>query len=59
MYKNIDQVLKKTNTDLKIFGKPQVLGKRRMGVVLARDKEIEKAKQTVSRMVDDLEFELR
>lgn len=45
IYKNIDAVLTEPDTQLRLFGKPEVKGRRRMGVVLARDVSIEKALQ--------------
>jgi len=46
---NFSEVLAKPDTQLRLFGKPEVKGERRMGVVLARggsiDEAIEKAKQ--------------
>ena len=37
IYKNLDQMLKEPGTSLRLFGKPDVSGHRRMGVMLARD----------------------
>ena len=41
---NLAQALKEPDTDLRLFGKPEVVGKRRMGVALARGDSIEEAK---------------
>jgi phosphoribosylglycinamide formyltransferase 2 len=38
---NLAQVLSLPNTDLRLFGKPEVMGKRRMGVALASGSSIE------------------
>jgi phosphoribosylglycinamide formyltransferase 2 len=35
-YGNIDQALSEADTQLRLFGKPEVAGRRRMGVALAR-----------------------
>lgn len=43
VFKNVDSVLAEPNTQIRLFGKPEVKGQRRMGVVLARDKTVEKA----------------
>ncbi len=43
VFLNIDQALKPANTQLRLFGKPEVKGHRRMGVALARDETIKKA----------------
>jgi phosphoribosylglycinamide formyltransferase 2 len=40
---NLSLVLAQKDTQLRLFGKPEVSGKRRMGVVLARDESVEKA----------------
>jgi len=40
---NLEAVLTEPDTDLRLFGKPEVSGKRRMGVVVARDESLEKA----------------
>jgi phosphoribosylglycinamide formyltransferase 2 len=40
---NLAQALSVENTDLRLFGKPEVTGTRRMGVALARDNTVEKA----------------
>lgn len=45
VFGNLNAVLKEPNTQLRLFGKPEVSGKRRMGVVLARAESIEAAKQ--------------
>ncbi len=41
---NLEQVLAQPNTQLRLFGKPEVTGTRRMGVVLARGESVEEAK---------------
>lgn len=40
---NLDQALVEPDTDLRLFGKPGVSGKRRMGVVVARGQNLEEA----------------
>ena len=40
---NLEQVLQHSDTQLRLFGKPEVSGHRRMGVVLARDSSVEAA----------------
>ncbi len=39
----LDAALAEPDTDLRLFGKPEVSGKRRMGVVVARDETVERA----------------
>ncbi|MEK9634354.1 MAG: ATP-grasp domain-containing protein, partial [Opitutae bacterium] len=41
---NLDQALAEEDTQLRLFGKPQVSGQRRMGVGLARGDSIEQAR---------------
>jgi phosphoribosylglycinamide formyltransferase 2 len=43
-YSNLEQALAEPDTQIRLFGKPNVDGKRRMGVALARDTDIEKAR---------------
>jgi phosphoribosylglycinamide formyltransferase 2 len=42
-YGNLDQALAEPDTDLRLFGKPEVQGERRLGVALARADSIETA----------------
>jgi len=42
-YGNLDQALAEPDTDLRLFGKPEVQGERRLGVALARADSIENA----------------
>ena len=42
---NLDQALSQVDTQLRLFGKPQVSGQRRMGVALARGDSIEQARE--------------
>ena len=45
IFNNIDIALQQPDTQLRIFGKPEVKGQRRLGVTLARDNSVEAAKQ--------------
>ncbi|MBB6522854.1 formate-dependent phosphoribosylglycinamide formyltransferase [Pseudoteredinibacter isoporae] len=42
-FHNLQQALAEPGTDFRLFGKPEVVGQRRMGVALARDKDTESA----------------
>jgi phosphoribosylglycinamide formyltransferase 2 len=42
---NFEAALQQPNTQIRLFGKPEVSGQRRMGVVLARGKTLDDAKQ--------------
>lgn len=44
-FNNLAQALELPNTQIRLFGKPEVSGQRRMGVALARDISVEAAKQ--------------
>lgn len=44
-FENIEEALAEPATDLRLFGKPEVSGKRRMGVALARGENVENAKE--------------
>jgi len=44
-YDNLTEALSRPNTDLRLFGKPEVSGQRRMGVALARGETVEDAKE--------------
>ena len=43
-FSNLSQALSATDTQLKLFGKPEVAGKRRMGVALARGETVDVAR---------------
>ncbi len=45
VFNNINDALQRPNTQLRLFGKPEVKGQRRMGVALARDETVDLAKQ--------------
>jgi phosphoribosylglycinamide formyltransferase 2 len=46
---NLQQVLSEPDTQLRLFGKPEVSGQRRMGVVLTRDNSVEAARDKAIR----------
>jgi phosphoribosylglycinamide formyltransferase 2 len=55
---NLGAVLAKPNTALKLFGKPAVSGKRRMGVVVARGGSVEQARQIAMESASSVSIEL-
>jgi phosphoribosylglycinamide formyltransferase 2 len=55
---NLTQALLNTNTQLRLFGKPEVNGRRRMGVALARDLDIEKARIKANHITSSLTVSL-
>ena len=48
-YANVDGALSEPDTMLRLFGKPEVRGHRRMGVALARDADIQSARAKARR----------
>jgi len=57
-FKNLDQILAEPDTALRLFGKDEVNGHRRMGVILARGESVEAALAKARRAYDKLEIEL-
>lgn len=55
---NLETVLAKPNTAMRIFGKPATGGHRRMAVLLAREESVEKAVDQVMQMRKDIEVGL-
>lgn len=55
---NLENVLAEPNTNIRLFGKGEVDGHRRMGVILARDISVEKALERAFRAYDKLEITL-
>jgi phosphoribosylglycinamide formyltransferase 2 len=49
IFANIDKALNKPQTDLRLFGKPEVKGTRRMGVALARASTV---KEAINKAID-------
>lgn len=56
---NLDQALAEADTDLRLFGKPTVSGRRRMGVALARGGSIEEATGKAIRVVNTVKVDTR
>lgn len=57
-FDNLEEVLKEPGTQLRIFGKPEVHGHRRMGVILAKADTLEEARAKASRAYDALKISL-
>ncbi len=55
---NITEVLAEPHTNIRIFGKVEVNGHRRLGVLLARDVSVEKALEKVERAYAKLDVKL-
>ena len=44
-FQNVDQALTESDTQIRLFGKPEVLGERRMGVCLAMGRTVDEARR--------------
>lgn len=49
VFENLERVLAEPDTDLRLFGKPGVSGRRRMGVAVARAETLDAAKEKAGR----------
>lgn len=49
-FSNLDQALSEADTQIRLFGKPSINGRRRMGVALARGKTIDEAIEKAQRV---------
>ena len=57
-FNNLEKVLAEPDTSMRIFGKGEVNGHRRMAVLLARGESVEEAMTKVKRAYNNLEIEL-
>lgn len=57
-FANLGAALSEPDTALRLFGKPEVNGQRRMGVALARDESIEAARAKATRAAQAVKVEL-
>ena len=57
VFGNLDKVLAEPNVQVRIFGKPEVKGHRRMGVILARAESVEEALAKAEKAYETLEVE--
>ena len=57
-FANLGAALAEPDTALRLFGKPEVAGQRRMGVALARDESIELARAKATRAAQAIRVEL-
>ena len=44
-FQNVDQALTEPDTQIRLFGKPDVLGERRMGVCLAMGRTVDEGEK--------------
>lgn len=57
-FHNLDEALGEADTQIRLFGKPQVQGERRMGVALALAETVEHARNKASRAARRVSYEL-
>lgn len=57
-FANLQQALQEPLTDLRLFGKPEVIGQRRMGVALAKANTIEQAIDKAVKVAQQVKVEL-
>lgn len=57
VFDNVDKTLAESGTQIRIFGKPEVRGRRRMGVLLAASDTIDEARAKTGRSLDALDIE--
>jgi phosphoribosylglycinamide formyltransferase 2 len=57
-FSGLEEVLAEPDTGLRLFGKPELKGHRRMGVLLARRDTVEEAKATVMAMREKVKISL-
>ena len=58
VFSGLEDVLSEKNVQIRLFGKPEVKGHRRMGVILARDNSVEEALAKAERAYSKLQFEV-
>jgi phosphoribosylglycinamide formyltransferase 2 len=58
-YENVADALVEEDTELRLFGKPEVRGKRRLGVALARGESLEEARAKARRAAAALRIRVR
>ncbi len=57
-YMNLEHALRQSNTDLRLFGKPEVKNKRRMGVALARGSSIAQAREKANNVIEAIKVKI-
>ena len=45
MFNNVSEALEESDTQIRLFGKPSISGRRRLGVAISRGESIENAKE--------------
>ena len=55
---NLDEALSQPDTDLRLFGKPEVSGSRRLGVAVVRADSVERARVKANKVIAAIKVEL-
>lgn len=55
---NLENVLAEPGVQIRIFGKPEIKGHRRMGVILAQDETVEAAREKAERAYEKLQVKI-
>ncbi len=58
IFSGLEEALKEPDTQLRLFGKPEVNGERRMGVGLAKGKSIEEARAKANKVAASIKYSL-
>lgn len=56
---NLEKVLEEPGVQMRIFGKPEIKGHRRMAVILATDSDVEKAREKAERAYNKLKITVK
>lgn len=59
VFDNLENVLREPGVQIRIFGKPEIHGHRRMGVILASDESVEAARDKAERAYEALKVEVK
>lgn len=59
VFGNLENVLREPGVQIRIFGKPEIHGHRRMGVILASDESVEAARAKAERAYEALKVEVK
>jgi len=57
-FANLTAALMRADTQIRLFGKPEVAGKRRLGVALALGSDVDAARNTANAVISDITVEL-
>jgi phosphoribosylglycinamide formyltransferase 2 len=58
VFSGLEDVLSEDNVQIRIFGKPEIKGHRRLGVILASDDSVEAALEKAERAYTKLKVEV-